>query len=92
MPSNTPQTPSSDMAEILNQNLETAEQIKSTADELDVVHAVLSTQIPSASLKGDLQSAVERTDQLEQKLQETAEALEKSNEQLQRHIEAESGK
>lgn len=86
MPSNTPQTPPSDMAEILNQNLETAEQIKATADELDVVHAVLSTQIPSEALKGDLQSAVERTDELEQKLQETAEALEKSNEQLQRHL------
>ncbi len=92
MPSNTPQTPPSEMAEILNQNLETAEQIKATADELDVVHAVLSTQIPSDALKGDLQSAVERTDQLEQKLQDTAEALEKSNEQLQRHLAEESDK
>lgn len=92
MPSNTPQTPPSDMAEILNQNLETAEQIKATADELDVVHAVLSTQIPSDALKGDLQSAVERTDQLEQKLQDTAEALEKSNGQLQRHLAEESDK
>lgn len=92
MPSNTPHTSSSDMAEILNQNLETAEQIKATANELDVVHAVLATQIPSDALKGDLQSAVERTDQLEQKLQETAEALEKSNEQLQRHLAEESDK
>jgi RNAse (barnase) inhibitor barstar len=92
MPSNTSQTSSSEMTEILNQNLETAEQIKATADELDVVHAVLSTQIPSDALNGDLQSAVERTDQLEQKLQETAEALEKSNEQLQRHLAEESDK
>lgn len=92
MPSNTPQTPPSDMAEILNQNRETAEHIKATADELDVVHAVLSTHIPSDALKGDLQSAVERTDQLEQKLQETAEALDKSNAQLQRHLAEESDK
>lgn len=92
MPSNTPHTSSTDMAEILNQNLETAEQIKATANELDVVHAVLATQIPSDALKGDLQSAVERTDQLEQKLQETAEALGKSNEQLQRHLAEESDK
>ncbi|MFN3437598.1 MAG: hypothetical protein ACK41V_07905 [Acidovorax sp.] len=86
MPSDTKQPPSSDVAEILNQNLETAEQIKATADELDVVHAVLSTQIPTDAMQGDLQAAVERTDQLEQKLTETAEALDKSNELLQQHI------
>lgn len=86
MPSDTKQHPSSEVAEILNQNLETAEQIKATADELDVVHAVLSTQIPTDAMQGDLQAAVERTDQLEQKLTETAEALDKSNELLQQHI------
>lgn len=86
MPSDTKQPPSSDMADILNQNLETAEQIKATAGELDVVHAVLSTQIPTDALQGDLQAAVERTDELEQKLSETAEALDKSNELLQQHI------
>jgi hypothetical protein len=86
MPRDTNQPPSSEVAEILNQNLETAEQIKSTADELDVVHAVLSTQIPTDAMQGDLQAAVERTDQLEQKLSETADALDKSNQLLQQHI------
>ncbi|MDP3226474.1 MAG: hypothetical protein Q8N13_00670 [Acidovorax sp.] len=86
MPRDTKQAPSSEVAEILNQNLETAEQIKATADELDVVHAVLSTQIPTDAMQGDLQAAVERTDQLEQKLSETADALDKSNELLQQHI------
>jgi hypothetical protein len=86
MPRDTNQPPSSEVAEILNQNLETAEQIKSTADELDVVHAVLSTQIPTDAMQGDLQAAVERTDQLEQKLSETADALDESNQLLQQHI------
>ena len=92
MPSDTKQPPSSDMADILNQNLESAEQIKATAGELDVVHAVLSTQIPTDALQGDLQAAVERTDELEQKLSETAEALDKSNELLQQHIASQSEK
>lgn len=86
MSRDTKQPSSSDVAEILNQNLETAEQIKATANELDVVHAVLSTQIPPDAMQGDLQAAVERTDQLEQKLNETADALDKSNELLQQHI------
>lgn len=75
-----------DVTNALNQNLETAEQIKATAGELMVVHAVLSQQIPTDAMQGDLQAAVERTDQLEQKLNETAEALDKSNKLLQRHI------
>lgn len=81
----TPASP--EIAEVLNQNQEAAEQIKAAASELDVVHAVLSTQIPPEALEGDLQAAVERTDELEQQLNETAEALEKSNDLL-RDIEA----
>ncbi|EJE50155.1 hypothetical protein PMI14_05239 [Acidovorax sp. CF316] len=76
-----------EIADVLNQNAEAAEQIKATASELNVVHAVLSTQIPPDSLEGDLQAAVERTDELEQQLNETAEALEKSNDLL-REIDA----
>ncbi|MDZ7862886.1 hypothetical protein [Acidovorax sp.] len=81
----TPQA--AEIADVLNQNVEAAEQIKATASELNVVHAVLSTQIPSEALEGDLQAAVERTDELEQQLSETAEALEKSNDLL-REIDA----
>lgn len=75
------------VADALNQNLETAEQIKATAGELVVVHAVLSQQIPTDAMQGDLEAAVKRTDELEQKLNETAEALDKSNELLKSHLE-----
>ncbi|MBV7427196.1 hypothetical protein KW843_06710 [Acidovorax sp. sif1233] len=88
MPSATKQPQPSEIDEVLNRNLETAEQIKATANELDVVHAVLTTQIPTDALQGDLQAAVERTDQLEQQLSDTAEALDQSNALLQRHIAA----
>ncbi|MGV3679969.1 MAG: hypothetical protein ACO1PM_09620 [Acidovorax sp.] len=84
----TPQAP--EIADVLNQNAEAAEQIKATASELNVVHAVLSTQIPPEALEGDLQAAVERTDELEQQLSETAQALEKSNDLL-REIGARQG-
>ncbi len=87
MPSASKTSQSSEIADVLNQNVEAAEQIKATASELNVVHAVLSTQIPPESLEGDLQAAVERTDELEQQLSETAEALEKSNDLL-REIDA----
>lgn len=87
MPSESKTSQASEIADVLNQNIEAAEQIKATASELNVVHAVLSTQIPTEALEGDLQAAVERTDELEQQLSETAEALEKSNDLL-REIDA----
>lgn len=87
MPSESKPSQASEIADVLNQNMEAAEQIKATASELNVVHAVLSTQIPTDALEGDLQAAVERTDELEQQLSETAEALEKSNDLL-REIDA----
>ena len=86
MPSATDKPQDAEIAQILSENQESAEQIRAAANELDVVHAVLSTQIPTSALKADLQAAVERTDQLEQQLSETAEALNQSNERLQRHI------
>lgn len=87
MPSESKPSQASEIADVLNQNMEAAEQIKATASELNVVHAVLSTQIPTEALEGDLQAAVERTDELEQQLSDTAEALEKSNDLL-REIDA----
>ena len=75
------------IGEVLNQNLEVADQLKATANELNVVHVVLSTKIPPTVLDGDLQAAVNRTDELEQQLSDTADALKKSNELL-REIDA----
>lgn len=71
-----------EIADVLQQNVEVAEQIKVAANELEVVHAVLSTQLPPAAATGDLEAAVERTGEIERQLTETAEALDKSNQVL----------
>ena len=75
------------ISDVLEQNVEAAEQIKAAASELEVVHAVLSTKVPAQGAEGDLQAAVDRTSQIEQQLSNTAEALDKSNAML-REIDA----
>ncbi len=72
----------SKISDVLDQNIEAVEQIKTAASELGVVHAVLSTNVPSQRSEGDLQAAVNRTSEIEQQLKETAEALDQSNELL----------
>lgn len=87
MPTHPTQTKDAALVDVLNQNVEAAEQIKAAANELEVVHAVLSTQIPTQTVEGDLQAAVERTEEIEQQLTETAESLDRSN-QLLREMDA----
>ena len=70
------------ISDVLTQNVEVAQQIKTAANELGVVHAVLSTEVTPAGAEGDLEAAVKRTSEIEQQLIETAQALEKSNERL----------
>lgn len=70
------------ISDVLNQNIHAVEQIKTSASELGVVHAVLSAKVPAQGAEGDLQAAVKRTSEIEQQLNETAEALDKSNELL----------
>jgi len=88
-------SPDAAMADVLSQNLEAAEQIKAAANELEVVHAVLSTQIPNAAatatVEDDLQAAVARTGEIEEQLSETAQALDQSN-ALLRDLAAQSDK
>jgi hypothetical protein len=83
-------SPNTAIADVLLQNTEAAEQIKAAANELEVVHAVLSTRVPGQAADGDVQAAVARTGEIEQQLSETAQALDESNERL-RKIGAEQG-
>lgn len=76
------QPPDTAISDVLNQNVEVAQQIKTAANELGVVHAVLSTEVTPSGAEGDLEAAVKRTSEIEQQLIETAEALEESNERL----------
>lgn len=72
----------SPLAEVLTQTSDAAEQVKSASNELEVVHAVLSTEVASEQATADVVAAVERTELIAQQLAETVEALDKSNEML----------
>lgn len=76
------------LVEVLEQNLEAAEQVRSASSELEVVHIVLSSQVSMPEAVGDLPAAIERTEVMAQQLAETAEALDKSNELLREIAEA----
>ena len=82
MATKTTQSKDATISDVLNQNIEAVEQIKASANELVVVHAVLSTKVPTQGAEGDLKAAVKRTAEIEQQLNQTAEALDKSNELL----------
>ncbi|RYH45378.1 MAG: hypothetical protein EON54_16745 [Alcaligenaceae bacterium] len=78
------------LATVVSQNLEAAEQIKSASNELEVVHAVLTTHVPAKQVDADVVAAVDRTDEIGQQLADTAEALVKSTELL-RQMGADGG-
>lgn len=70
------------IAEVVTENAEVVEQLKAAANELEVVHAVLSTKVPMAAPSADVSVAIERTDLIGQQLAETAEVLDKTTEKL----------
>ncbi len=82
MATNPSQLNDSAIAEVLTRNIEVAEQIRASASELEVVHAVLSSKVTPKGNEGDIPAAVERTREIEQQLRETAKALDSSNEKL----------
>jgi hypothetical protein len=69
------------LAGALAKNAEAADAVQEVADELSVVHAVLSKEVANVG-DGDAATAVERTAALEQKLTETAEKMAEVNQAL----------
>ena len=67
--------------EALKQNTQVADDLKETAEELGVVHAVLDKKLAKSPDK-DVGQAVARTQELEERLNESVEALEATNEML----------
>ncbi|MET0210317.1 MAG: hypothetical protein ABW220_14830 [Burkholderiaceae bacterium] len=70
------------LAEALAKNEEATEAVQEVADELGVVHAVLTQEVVKIAGEGDAANAVERTAALEKKLTETAEKMVEVNEAL----------
>ena len=67
----------------LEQTTQVADDLKGAADELGVVHAVLDKKLAKSADK-DVGQAVARTRELEERLVESVEALEATNELLAR--------
>lgn len=71
------------IADALKKNIEAAAAVEDVADQLGVVHAVLRTKIAEASADADTEAAVDRTHELEQKLNETAEKMDEVNQAIE---------
>lgn len=71
---------------VLQQNTEVLEEISSAANELGVLHAVLSTKVPDRGDATDLQEAVNRVTVIEKKIEEAAGTLESSINRLRNSI------
>jgi hypothetical protein len=71
--------------EALTKSKEVSEEIKETAEELGVVHAVLDTQLPDNPTHEDVEEAVTRAQELEKRLNASAEKLDAAAEILEKH-------
>jgi hypothetical protein len=70
------------LAKALKKNQEAAVAVEDVAQELGVVHAVLSAELADVATEGDFASAVARTRTLEGKLSDTVEKMEEVNRAL----------
>ncbi|MEO5845670.1 MAG: hypothetical protein ABIQ33_12605, partial [Caldimonas sp.] len=77
---------SSPIADALDTNEQATEEVKTAADELTVVHAVLDTKLSQDKHDAEVRKAVADTDSLAKRLDETAEKLGEVNETLQREM------
>lgn len=66
----------------ISKNEEAKGAVQEVADELAVVHAVLTSEVEKIAEGGDAAAAVERTAELQKKLDETADKMAEVNESL----------
>ena len=84
---NAPATPTS-LERALDQNEAIQETVGQSAAELCVIHAVLQHEVPDHVKIGDVAQALQRTDQLEERIQASADNLQEVNEALKDEIQA----
>jgi hypothetical protein len=64
------------VGDALAKSKQVKENVKRAADDLTVVHAVLDKEIPEGERSAEVNQAVQHTDQVEKKLQESVKTLE----------------
>ena len=80
--------PASPLERALDQNTSVQETVESTSAELAVINAVLEVGLPGDVKKGDVAQALKKTDELETKIQDTAQELAEVNDALAQEIDA----
>ena len=76
------------LARALDQNQAIQESVEQSAAELCLVSAVLSREIPDAMKTGEVAQAIERTEELENRVQASADDLARVNQSLKAEISA----
>ncbi len=83
------------VASVLKTNRKVSGDIQDAALELKVVHAVLDTQVADSVRSADVNAAIERTEVLEKKLEESSQQLEDATaalESAQKELSEQVGK
>lgn len=78
-------TPTS-LERALDQNEAIQETVEQSAAELCVIHAVLKQEVPEHVQTGDVAQALQKTDELESRIQTSADNLEQVNQALKEEI------
>jgi hypothetical protein len=81
-------TPATALERALDQNVTVKDTVQRSSDELAVINAVLNVELPGDVKKGDVAQALQKTDELEIKIQDTAHELAEVNEVLAQEIDA----
>ena len=74
------------LADALTKNKEATAEVKQAAEVLAVVHAVLDTKIAQGASDDEMHRAVDETNEVEKRLDKSAEKLEQVNETLEREV------
>ena len=75
------------LVKALHQNDSVKETVKQSGDELLVINAVLKKGIPDHAVTGDVAQALEKTEVIEDKIQDSAENLATVNKLLEHEID-----
>ena len=83
----TPTPSAKPLVKALHQNDSVKKTVRQSGHELLVINAVLKKSIPDHAVKGDLAQALEKTEIIEDKIQDSAENLATVNKLLVREID-----
>ena len=70
----------------LEMSKQATEAVKQSAEELAIIHEVLDADLATPEGEKDVERAVERTGEIEKRLNDSAETLEQVNEALEKHV------